>query len=123
MCPQAAQFAKDMDFEARYILVDTPSSAIDKVGEVYDAMIGIAGENEEDVDNAAAKLSTFLYKGGTSAPAEDDDDDDSEAIEETRPEADEEESGSEDGGGGRAEEDMEETANGDADMADAGAKP
>ncbi|KAH8720945.1 THO complex subunit 1 [Beauveria bassiana] len=119
---EAAQFAKDMDFEARYILVDTPSSAIDKVGEVYDAMIGIADDNEDDVDNAAAKLSTFLYKGGASAPAEEDDDGGGEAMEDTKPEADDKESGSEDGGGGREEEE-ETPANGDADMADAEAKP
>ncbi|KAM3455173.1 hypothetical protein MY3296_002542 [Beauveria thailandica] len=117
---EAAQFAKDMDFEARYILIDTPSSAIDKVNEIYDAMIGIAGDNEEDLDNAAAKLSTFLYKGGASAPAEDDDYDGGDAMEDTKPEADEEESGSEDGGDGRGGE--EEAANGDADMADAEAK-
>ncbi|KAM3488785.1 hypothetical protein MY3957_007927 [Beauveria namnaoensis] len=119
---EAAQFAKDMDFEARYILVDTPSSAMDKVGEVYDAMIGIANDNEDDVDNAAAKLSTFLYKGGASAPAEEDDDGGGEAMEDTKPEADDKESGSEDGGGGREEEE-ETPANGDADMADAEAKP
>ncbi|PMB73517.1 THO complex subunit 1 [Beauveria bassiana] len=100
----------------------TSTKAIDAVGEVYDAMIGIADDNEDDVDNAAAKLSTFLYKGGASAPAEEDDDGGGEAMEDTKPEADDKESGSEDGGGGREEEE-ETPANGDADMADAEAKP
>ena len=115
---QAAQFAKGMDFEARYILVSTPESKADEAVEAaYDAVITT---DSDDVDKAVAELGTILYggvdgddtmgeakpetDGGEESSSLDDDDDDS---------SDEEEE----------EEEKQETANGDADMADADEKP
>ncbi|ATY67266.1 THO complex subunit [Cordyceps militaris] len=97
---EAAQFAKDMDFEARYVLVGPSTS---DGAEVYDAVIAA---DSEDADKAAAELSAFLYGGGA------------ENEEEAKADA---ESSSDDSDEDEDEED--EAADADAEMADADGKP
>ncbi|OAA76286.1 THO complex, subunit THOC1 [Akanthomyces lecanii RCEF 1005] len=115
---EAAQFAKDMDFEARYILVNTlESKAGDAAEAAYDAVITT---DSDDVDKAVGELGTMLYGGA----------DGDDTMEEAKAEADEgeESSSSEDDDDDSSdeeeeEEEKQETANGDADMADADEKP
>lgn len=114
--PQAAQFAKDMDFEARYILLHTAGSETDKTAELYDAVVDADGD---DVDKAAAKLSTILYGGAAAAAAEADAADE----EESSSDDDSSDDGNDDDDDSDEAEEKEETASGDADMEDAEAKP
>ncbi len=107
-----------MDFEARYILVNTPESEADEAAEAaYDAVITT---DSDDVDKAVGELGTILYGGA----------DGDDTMEEAKPEVDEgeESSSSEDDDDDSSdeeeeEEEKQETANGDADMADADEKP
>ncbi len=104
-----------MDFEARYILLHTAGSETDKAAELYDAVVDADGD---DVDKAAAKLSTILYGGAAAAAAEADAADEEESSSENSSDEDDDDDDDSD----EAEE-KEETASGDADMEDAEAKP
>ncbi|TQV92576.1 nuclear matrix protein [Cordyceps javanica] len=104
---EAAQFAKNMDFEARYVLVGPPGS---EAGETFDTVI-ITAEESDHVDKAAAELSSFLY-GATEddvAMDEDDGDDETSSIDDS------------DDQGGESEA-AAAAVNGDAQMADMNGK-
>ncbi|KAL7811086.1 THO complex subunit 1 transcription elongation factor domain-containing protein [Trichoderma gracile] len=59
---EAAQFAKDMDFSARYILITSPSSTSEpeesnKTKELFDSVI----VHEDDVEKTASRLAEYIY--------------------------------------------------------------
>ncbi|KAH0490158.1 hypothetical protein TgHK011_001639 [Trichoderma gracile] len=58
---EAAQFAKDMDFSARYILITSPSPSeaeeSDKTKELFDTVI----VHEDDVEKTASRLAEYIY--------------------------------------------------------------
>ncbi|KAL6862050.1 THO complex subunit 1 transcription elongation factor domain-containing protein [Trichoderma novae-zelandiae] len=57
---EAAQFAKDMDFSARYILIKSASSSgpdESKAGELFDSVI----VEEDDVEKTASRVAEFIY--------------------------------------------------------------
>ncbi|OAA58804.1 THO complex, subunit THOC1 [Cordyceps fumosorosea ARSEF 2679] len=104
---EAAQFAKDMDFEARYVLL----GASEESETPYDTVIAVGSDaGDEGLDKAATELSAFLY--GTAAAAAVEDDDEAEEFEDDP--ADDEDGD---------DEKEEEPTNGDADMADADGQP
>ncbi|KAL7941967.1 THO complex subunit 1 transcription elongation factor domain-containing protein [Trichoderma barbatum] len=62
---EAAQFAKDMDFSARYIFIGSSSEEIDKTktNDLFDTVI----VDEGDVEKTAASIGEFIYGGEADA--------------------------------------------------------
>ncbi|KAK0756432.1 hypothetical protein N5P37_011084 [Trichoderma harzianum] len=62
---EAAQFAKDMDFSARYIFIKSSPSDIDeeKTKDLFDTVI----VDEGDAEKTAASISEFIFKGEADA--------------------------------------------------------
>lgn len=110
-----------MDFEARYVLVNTSEFKADKLAEAYDAII--TTESDDDAGKAVDELSTILYGPGSDGAAEEvkpsDDGDNGDEEEESSSSEDDSSDEDDDEEG----EEQEAAANGDADMADADEKP
>ncbi|UKZ78221.1 hypothetical protein TrVFT333_005956 [Trichoderma virens FT-333] len=63
---EAAQFAKDMDFSARYIFIKSSSEEIDeaKTNDLFDTVIV---DDDDDVEKTAASIGEFIYAGEADA--------------------------------------------------------